>query len=848
MRIFCGKQGGSICVFLTLILVPVLIFSGIIVDASRLFASKTVVSGAGDLAMNAALAQYDEMLKDSYGLTAMAKDPGSPQEQEELKKMFCESISARYLKSSDSDDLSSVIQVALAENGFEAKGVSSSSLADVNVLRQQIVEYMKFRGPVYIADDIIEKLKKLPFKNVKKQKNYVDKKTEYGQAASELSKPMKKAKEAIDAQAAAIGQIQNCDPVGMVSAYRQKSVFWLAAKSLQMYLDKDITANFPPDTPDEISYEMIGNYLDYSVILTEGTAEFPEDIYRKMITLLALDSWIEALELQPQTGKIVTEENGFSSEQINAYNNISKTIKNNIAVMNQSHEQAVKEYQTGIKSLEKNAYGIISAGNEAVKQLKEVRKKWKKVEEKRQLYEEALTSLENAGEKPSEDKKEENIEIDERELENQIALLEANTEAAKVYKENIKELKTIPENLKKQQVSANEGTWLELNPASDAIQGFWTSHNILGDVGVPETSGLQNPQGGLFYQSSLENMKDESADTSEGKQRKEHQKEAKEKEKAANDAKNKILNAVKNERNLKKDAEGFPDRFPSGLAKVNASGNSYQDPDTNTSDDNAAVDAAKENMGWLDQLAYCLDSLAGNVLEQAYLMEYISEMFNCMTTAIEDQSLSGKSLLDNHVIKNGEIEYILYGNPSTATNKSIAYSSLYAARLSVDMLYVFMDKETNDAANVIAGAVSSASGQAWLYPIIKYGYLCCSAITMAAKETVNLTSTDKKINAVLVWPDEKVCSIKFTYKDYMKLFLLISMMDDSGKNKLVARAGDCIQLNIREELSSKYTMVTLKADVDVSTTFLPKVPEFLGQSGSTDDGKRRMKYRSVLAY
>lgn len=260
------------------------------------------------------------------------------------------------------------------------------------------------------------------------------------------------------------------------------------------------------------------------------------------------------------------------------------------------------------------------------------------------------------------------------------------------------------------------------------------------------------------------------------------------------------------------------------------------------------MDAAKENMGWLDSLAACLDSLAGNVLEQAYLMEYISEMFNCMTTVPEDKSLSGRSLLEDHVIINGEIEYILYGNASTATNKSIAYSSLYAARLAIDMLYVFMDKEKNAAANAIAGAVSSASGQAWLYPIIKYGYLCCSAITLAAQDTASLTSTDKNINAVLVWPDEDVCRIRFTYKDYMKLFLLISMMDDSGKNKMVARAGDCIQLNIREELSSKYTMVTLKAEVDASTTFLPKVPEFLGQSTSTDNGKRRIKYRSVLAY
>ena len=83
-----------------------------------------------------------------------------------------------------------------------------------------------------------------------------------------------------------------------------------------MYLNEEITANFPPDTPNEISYEMIGNYLDDSVVLTEGASAFPEDTYRKTITLLALDSWIKALELQPQTGKIITEENGFSSEQI----------------------------------------------------------------------------------------------------------------------------------------------------------------------------------------------------------------------------------------------------------------------------------------------------------------------------------------------------------------------------------------------------------------------------------------------------------------------------------------------------------------------------------------------------
>lgn len=51
--------------------------------------------------------------------------------------------------------------------------MASSSLAENDVFRQQVMEYMKFRGPVYMADDIVGKIKKLPFNNVKKQQKYV---------------------------------------------------------------------------------------------------------------------------------------------------------------------------------------------------------------------------------------------------------------------------------------------------------------------------------------------------------------------------------------------------------------------------------------------------------------------------------------------------------------------------------------------------------------------------------------------------------------------------------------------------------------------------------------------------
>ncbi len=74
--------------------------------------------------------------------------------------MFKESINTKNLTGESSDGLSSLIQ--LEETGFEAKGVASSSLAENDVFRQQVMEYMKFRGSVYMADDIVGKIKKLP--------------------------------------------------------------------------------------------------------------------------------------------------------------------------------------------------------------------------------------------------------------------------------------------------------------------------------------------------------------------------------------------------------------------------------------------------------------------------------------------------------------------------------------------------------------------------------------------------------------------------------------------------------------------------------------------------------------
>ena len=56
-------------------------FSAIIVDISRVNMAKQMMSSAGDLTMNTALANYDTILKDVYGLFAMSQAEGMDNEQ-----------------------------------------------------------------------------------------------------------------------------------------------------------------------------------------------------------------------------------------------------------------------------------------------------------------------------------------------------------------------------------------------------------------------------------------------------------------------------------------------------------------------------------------------------------------------------------------------------------------------------------------------------------------------------------------------------------------------------------------------------------------------------------------------
>ena len=198
---FFYKSRGTISVFLTIILVPVLIFGGMTTDAARISMSKVVISDAGEMAMNAGLAQYNEELHDEYGLLVMKQSPESM--KDELKKYFDGSLNGTGL---DGTDGYKKILDLLTEN-FKTINVQGSEIYQTEVEKQQILEYMKYRAPVCLTELVVDKLKEL--KNTKKMAEAMKKQMEFGKAMEDCQDKFQKAKEALDTLDGVINSLES---------------------------------------------------------------------------------------------------------------------------------------------------------------------------------------------------------------------------------------------------------------------------------------------------------------------------------------------------------------------------------------------------------------------------------------------------------------------------------------------------------------------------------------------------------------------------------------------------------------------------------------------------------------
>ncbi len=169
------NQRGSVTVFVSLILIPCIAFSGMLVDGARMYGAQQVLAQASENAVDAVLANYSGYLKDVYGLFAVAPDEVAQLESTVQRYMQVgldadQSIGsgnaatqqgrAPYSIGGSTPDYFNVYSLTEVSTHLnDGNGLSSApnpmyTLANPQILKNQILEYAKYR----VVSDVVENL------------------------------------------------------------------------------------------------------------------------------------------------------------------------------------------------------------------------------------------------------------------------------------------------------------------------------------------------------------------------------------------------------------------------------------------------------------------------------------------------------------------------------------------------------------------------------------------------------------------------------------------------------------------------------------------------------------------
>ncbi|MCL2391208.1 MAG: DUF5702 domain-containing protein [Oscillospiraceae bacterium] len=154
MKKFLKDTKGAVTVFITLLLIPAMLISGTAVDLARIHTAHSTIQNANQLAANTVMTQYNALLYDIYGLMAVAKD------DQILYALLDEYIKVTVFGGQWADRTIGTLQVfygadiALDEPYFP----EGKNLRNPDVLRRQIEQYMKFRGPILLVQEFLDRL------------------------------------------------------------------------------------------------------------------------------------------------------------------------------------------------------------------------------------------------------------------------------------------------------------------------------------------------------------------------------------------------------------------------------------------------------------------------------------------------------------------------------------------------------------------------------------------------------------------------------------------------------------------------------------------------------------------
>lgn len=888
LRLFY-KNNGAISVFLSLVLLPVMIVAGMTTDAARVYMSKVVISDAGEMAMNAGLAQYNEALHDEYGLLVMNKTPESM--SGDLEGFFNASLNGTGI--SGTADYQKILDL-LTEN-FQAIGVAGSEIYKTDVEKQQILEYMKYRAPVCIAELVLDKLGEL--KETKKMMEAMEAEMDFSEAMEDCQDAFEEAKQALDALDTALNSFLNEHPQQEIEDNLHRAHEELTKTVAMCLLMRAAIQNYTEKSSSTDLKSMAENFKEQAKkVNLSGSEVYSKATYDNYIGSLYYKNTVESLggidkllsdydrnhSEEEESEEENSEDSGNDEERekledlveeykqqksrIADYPQTLLAVANNLVNVNYNTLHGYWMKAKEIKDLSETAYGKLGT----------VREKLKDAADKFEVWDTKTTEL---GDKAGEMKTE--VQNYRRffssgeggELLESLDILMRNVETDKLYFTELRDIlteekffgmsiaTTAPSTQMNRYNSEAKFMVSGQSPYYDSLDYVRTSSYITDyhHISITTSNRAIRITDDEFYLKLQEYC-----DQREAADSQQQQQQANERMESSKEA----SEAAKKE-------DDYPDydwssagvTLPSTMTGANSSDAKDEltnlDVEGNVKSKKArrnVIAKFKESIQAATSFLDAVDRIVEKNLEGLYIAEYAMQMGSYYTVNKEDGqekvsddiiTISGYKL-EKHKAYRAECEYVLWGKNSSKTNIRYTVMTIFGIRLLFNSFFAFTNGRINNVAEVAALAITGAAP--YLKPIVKV----VIKLGFAGVETANDIQKIKEGYGVTIlkstssWATypfsrDNTSGVTLDYSEYLRIFLNMILLS-GGEEAILGRIGDLIQVNTETDITKDcYTMLSVQATVKTRTTFLHKASEWSGGGWDLGDSYS-VSYQSVLGY
>lgn len=872
---FCTKHKGTIAVFLTLILIPTFIFSGVMIDGSRILASKNMISGAGDLAMNAALSNYNKKLNETYGLLAMAN---TAEEVESIMQDYFE-ISLNACGVSQEDFSKALVYLELTQGGFSASDVVNTEIYRTEVLKQEILEYMKYRAPVTLISRAMEgKTKEL--EDMSEEREAAKAEVEFEKELNDVQKLFDELKELVEKQEGYVYNIGDEQSLNRLlsdteSNYGNITLLAVAHYRLQHCKEKES-----------------GEMRDLMVRMADlscNTSDITADTVSNLIKMKRIDNAMRGQNPSSLLRDLDKESDEYRETQeiISAYESAKADMEAGISFIEGkldtlvwvAHDATNRQWKYASKG-KQNCIDIKDKLNEIRAEVEKSRGKyenWKAAVNNmspgasKTAYQESLNEVsglfENGGIIGDFEKKIDNNKQYFEEVEqalDQITFLEYRVDY------DISDKKKF---IKK----ADYGQIVESGEVSNAAAGFMGNYHTPSQMGLSVEINKEVDERDPF----IDKLKNEYCNKTEADESKAQQ-QTDQWNQTMQGKKHTLMDIfttrdIPNVNVRKMSGNDLPSIWLTIPTEADYGGSSIKIEGGLEDEEarKAAAECGSSNLGEdaaiLADMASLNSKIAGkamSALEPLYYTEYIMGMFSYYTVnrnlngneIVNPQSISRASLKENAIYR-AEVEYILWGSPNVRSNINKTKAILFASNFVFNMSFALTNKTLRRQAKLITlffpvGPLAKAAIRCALLTMVATVETVDNVCDLLNGKAVPLIKKEEKWKTWLLWPPKsyKEDNSGFTYADYLWIMVCIKMYIPSQRTKLLGRTADCIELNMtnkktdnKNSLKHMYTMIAVDASVLVDTFFLQKLGD-AGYDVSYNRNAFKVNYHGIQGY